>query len=441
MADDLVEGWKKFSLTEDEDEEIDLDDIPDDEMAPQIGLALIGKLFTITSFNIEAMKNVLRASWKPIKGMVVREIDRNRFVFQFFCQSDRERVMQQSPWAFDNHLLLLKEISGHEQPRDFVFDSVDFWFNDSDVSGWAKFMRVRVRMDVHKPLPRGSTMKLGGERIWVDFRYERLSGFCFVCGCLRHGVRECDDYDEEVPENELPYGTWLRASPQKNRARMGNQDRENENKLFQELRGGSGTRKKLRFLQDNPLAMPDSSNKQVEMKADIDGMQIDGNEGKRGLALMWELNVGVSLQTFSSHHIDVIIESGIGEVAWRFTGVKERLDKFMASSEWNEIFPWPKVEHLDKLLSDHLPIQLHLNMHWGEGKNKGRRRFRFENMWADDDRCTGIIEEACNSSWNSDPVTNLSEKNGVCANKLVEWNKKVVGNVSSKIKEVKDKLR
>ncbi|KAL2899870.1 SkfA peptide export ATP-binding protein SkfE [Bienertia sinuspersici] len=148
-----------------------LDAIPDEDMAPQVGLALVGKLFTNISFNIEAMKSILRASWKPIKGMAVREIDKNL-----------------------------------------------------------------VRMKVDKPLPRGSMMKLGGERIWVDIRIERLPGFCYSYGCLGHVLRECSDFDEEVPESEFPYVQWLRASHVKLRGRGNNPEKEVKNKLFQELR-------------------------------------------------------------------------------------------------------------------------------------------------------------------------------------------------------------
>ncbi|KAL2907049.1 Gag polyprotein [Bienertia sinuspersici] len=281
MAEELVEGWKKFKLTEEEDEEIDLDVLPDDEMQTQIELALVGKLFTNSSFNIEAMKNVLRASWKPIKGMTVREIDKNLFVFQFFNHLDKEKVINQSPWAFDNHLLLLREISGREQPKDLSFDSVDFWvrvynvpfakrskslastignkmgnfleYDDSDISGWSKFMRIRVRMNVLKPLPRGVTMRIRGEKIWVDFWFERLPGFCLICGQLGHIARECEDFDKDIPENELPYGSWLRASPLRMRPRSGGMHRDHENKLFQDLRGPNNAKKKLKFAHDNPI--------------------------------------------------------------------------------------------------------------------------------------------------------------------------------------------
>ncbi|KAL2925745.1 Copper homeostasis protein cutC-like protein, partial [Bienertia sinuspersici] len=285
MADELIEGWKKFNLTEDEENEIDMDEVPDDDMAPQVELALVGKLFTNSSFNIEAMKSVLRSSWKPIKGLAVREIDHNLFIFQFFYASDRARVIDQSPWSFDNHLLLLREISGIEQPRNFSFDTVDFWiriynvpfvkrsralaslvgnklgqfldYDESNISGWSKYMRARVRFNVYKPLPRGTVMKVGGERIWVDIKIERLPGFCYCCGCLGYVLRECSDYDEEVPEADLPYRTWLRASPIKNKGRGAGAYREAKQKLFHELR--EGAKKKLKFSHDGTISQGDPS--------------------------------------------------------------------------------------------------------------------------------------------------------------------------------------
>lgn len=38
--------------------------------------------------------------------------------------------------------------------------------------------------------------------------------FCFYCGKVSHGVKDCDDFrDEEDPQ--LCYGGWLKASPWK----------------------------------------------------------------------------------------------------------------------------------------------------------------------------------------------------------------------------------
>lgn len=51
-----------------------------------------------------------------------------------------------------------------------------------------------------------------GEWTWINFKYERLSSFCFVCGILGHQERECSIvYAHPDKEITRAYGTWLRA--------------------------------------------------------------------------------------------------------------------------------------------------------------------------------------------------------------------------------------
>lgn len=50
------------------------------------------------------------------------------------------------------------------------------------------FMRVRVAVDVTKPLCRGRKIALSdGSDSWVSFRYERLPNLCYWCGKLTRG--------------------------------------------------------------------------------------------------------------------------------------------------------------------------------------------------------------------------------------------------------------
>jgi hypothetical protein len=50
---------------------------------------------------------------------------------------------------------------------------------------------------------------------WVAFRYERLPNFCYWCGCLDHGEKDCDvglQQRQSSDKKEYQFGAWLRAT-------------------------------------------------------------------------------------------------------------------------------------------------------------------------------------------------------------------------------------
>lgn len=64
---------------------------------------------------------------------------------------------------------------------------------DPDGRGkFQKFIRVRVWVDITKPLKKGCFLKRPEEEdLWVKFKYERMSDFCYGCGRVRHTVNDC----------------------------------------------------------------------------------------------------------------------------------------------------------------------------------------------------------------------------------------------------------
>ncbi|KAL5834742.1 hypothetical protein ACOSQ3_014337 [Xanthoceras sorbifolium] len=90
---------------------------------------------------------------------------------------------------------------------------------------WGKFMRVKVGIDITKPLKKGLRVWLSefNMMVIVLLRYERLPDFCYACGMIGHTILECMDKNAKLAAMEsssLKFGIWLRATPVgKNNAR------------------------------------------------------------------------------------------------------------------------------------------------------------------------------------------------------------------------------
>lgn len=87
----------------------------------------------------------------------------------------------------------------------------------NNTSGWRECMRIRIKIDVRKPLKRRKKiMRKNGTEVIVNCKYERLREFCFTCGLVSHTDRYCGkllENTEEVGENE--WGVWLKAPPRR----------------------------------------------------------------------------------------------------------------------------------------------------------------------------------------------------------------------------------
>lgn len=87
---------------------------------------------------------------------------------------------------------------------------------ETDKRAWqsdqAKFMRIRVELQINKPLRRGGYItSLDGERIWITFKYERLPTICFICGRIGHDNKHCVA-TSDMQTKEHQYGDWIRAN-------------------------------------------------------------------------------------------------------------------------------------------------------------------------------------------------------------------------------------
>ncbi|KAF4395607.1 hypothetical protein F8388_008706 [Cannabis sativa] len=88
------------------------------------------------------------------------------------------------------------------------------------VSGF--FLRVRVLIDVSKPVTRGIMVDFKNihREKWLNFKYENLPNICFHCGMFDHTLTKCMTYlqmcDNHAYPPPLPYKIPLKAPAKTN---------------------------------------------------------------------------------------------------------------------------------------------------------------------------------------------------------------------------------
>lgn len=116
----------------------------------------------------------------------------------------------------------------HDLPTGFMSEMVgkqlcnffgEFLEYDSknNTSIWRECMRVKIKLDVCKPLKRKKKItRRDGSEIVVQCKYERLGDFCFSCGLLSHTERFSRKFFDRGPVTGVKdWGAWLRAPPRR----------------------------------------------------------------------------------------------------------------------------------------------------------------------------------------------------------------------------------
>ncbi|KAL8504932.1 hypothetical protein ACS0TY_016216 [Phlomoides rotata] len=81
-------------------------------------------------------------------------------------------------------------------------------------------VRIWVRVELEKPVKKGTDVEFRNTSVWVPFKYESFPSFCYICGIMGYMKRECDLLEKEsdivtMPEEKLPFGEWMRFADKK----------------------------------------------------------------------------------------------------------------------------------------------------------------------------------------------------------------------------------
>lgn len=78
---------------------------------------------------------------------------------------------------------------------------------------WRDYLRVRVQVDIDKPLKRRMKIHRNKEDWFLaNFKYERVTTFCFICSVVGHSEKYCHKLFEESLETiPKPHGLFMKA--------------------------------------------------------------------------------------------------------------------------------------------------------------------------------------------------------------------------------------
>ncbi|WOG86768.1 hypothetical protein DCAR_0205986 [Daucus carota subsp. sativus] len=239
----LEEMCARLVLEDEEGEEILVGE--EEVVKTKESFILVGRFLTDKNINFPAMQHVLSSLWRPREGVEIHDLGIGRYSFVFYHILELQKVIDGAPWNFEQSLLVFHKLET-DDPNVVALDRMDIWVQVYDIplrmltekivqsignlvgtfvkmdpttlNGlWKQYIRIRVTMDIKKPLKRRMKLKReGGSSSWINYKYERLSMFCFVCGRLGHSDRDCEIvYANPEKMVEWAYGVWLRA-PTKN---------------------------------------------------------------------------------------------------------------------------------------------------------------------------------------------------------------------------------
>ncbi|CAK8566017.1 unnamed protein product [Lathyrus sativus] len=159
------------------------------------------------------------SAWKLKNLVEVHELSKNLFLFCFATKRDLEGFLNNGPWSFDWNLLVLSRVSTMAKKLGGVlgkFEELD----SKEAHRNGRFLRIKVNIDLKKPLKIGTMVRFKEKILRVHFKYECLPTFCFICERVGHQLKDCKpvgDLSKEgfevLEEQDLAFGACLRASP------------------------------------------------------------------------------------------------------------------------------------------------------------------------------------------------------------------------------------
>ena len=104
-----------------------------DEEDFDVRWCLVGRFLNAGVIDTQEMQHMMAFLWKRGKGLYVKELGKNLFLFQFYHEIDIQRVIAGSPWTYERKHLIFHRLREGDNPRTIVLNKLDLWIQLFDV--------------------------------------------------------------------------------------------------------------------------------------------------------------------------------------------------------------------------------------------------------------------------------------------------------------------
>ncbi|XP_042962402.1 uncharacterized protein LOC122296666 [Carya illinoinensis] len=244
-TEDLAKRWEKLQLSTEESSCFHVKQEVHQGFEGLGKQCIMAKAMVDKNVNSEAFRVTMSQIWRLEGWVRFKELGDQSFLIEFQKMMDKEKVLGGRTWFFDRCLLAIQEVDETQSINALQFRYEPFWVQlhnlplvtvtetfgeefaasigpvirveaGSDGRAWGRCLRVRVAVDLHKPLMRGKWLGVDGKQHWISFKYERLQNFCFQCDTLSHKGRTCvrsrvDQQSDDL--NLLQFGLGYELNP------------------------------------------------------------------------------------------------------------------------------------------------------------------------------------------------------------------------------------
>ncbi|KAL0796652.1 hypothetical protein Bca101_068029 [Brassica carinata] len=182
----------------------------------------------------------------------------------------------------------------------------------------------------------------------------------------------------------------------------------------------------------------DQNNKPRVVLGDLN--DIKSNEEKDGGSRRAEYTFNTfrrMLNTLGLHDLKTVG----GQYTWmgqrKHYSIQSKIDRVVATAEWQNLFPRAYVQLLDWIGSDHKPLLLNTC----DRKWKGTKLFRYDNRWRFNKEVKKEIQLTWEAKCQNLPVSRFHIALKRCRTSLAKWKSKSATNSAKKIEKLKNLLK